>query len=81
MNSPPAPFTTIGGVTGRIPYNHLVFKGEDSREWLVIISLQVLCVLLDCQSGSARDITPTNGEPTPTIKTNAFRYYLAKLVS
>lgn len=80
MNSPPVSFTTIGGVTGRLPYNHLVFKGEDLREGLVITCLQVLCVLLDCQSGSARDATFPSGESSPTIKTNAFRYYLAKLV-
>ena len=80
MNSPPAPLTTIGGVTGRLPYNHLVFKGEDPREALVIACLQTLCVLVDCQSGSARDVTFPNGESAPTIKTNAFRYYLAKLV-
>lgn len=80
MNSPPVPLNTIGGVTGRLPYNHLVFKGEDPREVLVIVCLQILCVLVDCQSGSARDITFPNGESAPTIKTNAFRYYLAKLV-
>ena len=80
INSPPASLTTIGGVTGRLPYNHLVFKGEDPREALVTICLQVLCVLLDCQSGSARDVTLPNGESAPTIKTNMFRYYLAKLV-
>lgn len=80
MNSPPAPLTTISGVTGRLPYNHLVFKGEDLRQGLVNTCLQVLCVLLDFQSGSARDTVLANGESSPTIKTNAFRYYLAKLV-
>lgn len=80
INSPPAPFTTIGGVTGRIPYNHLVFKGEDPREGLVIMCLQVLCVLLDCQCGPTRDAILASGESAPTIKTNMFRYYLAKLV-
>ena len=81
MNLLPAPLTTIGGVTGRLPYNHLVFKGEDPRDGLVNVCLQVLCVLLDFQSGSARDATLASGESAPTIKTNAFRYYLAKLVS
>ncbi|KAF9792467.1 high-temperature-induced dauer-formation protein-domain-containing protein [Thelephora terrestris] len=79
INSPPASLTTIGGMTGRLPYNHLVFKGEDSREGLVIMCMQVLCALLDCQSGPARDTTLANGESSPTIKTNMFRYYLAKL--
>ena len=80
LNPPSASLTTVGGVTGRLPYNHLVFKGEEPREGLVIMCLQVLCVLLDCQSGSARDATLANGESIPTIKTNMFRYYLAKLV-
>ena len=80
INPPSASLTTISGVTGRLPYNHLVFRGEDSREGLVIMCLQILCVLLDCQSGSARDAMLENGESAPTIKTNMFRYYLAKLV-
>lgn len=73
--------TVIGGVAGRLPYNHLVFKGEDSRANLVSVCFQVLCVVLDFQSGSARDV-PT-GDPqanAPALKTNAFRHFLAKVV-
>ena len=57
-----------------VPYNHLVWKGEDTRESLVSASLQVLVILLDYQAGSARD--KENG---PTVKTNMFRYFLAKM--
>lgn len=72
-------------MAGKLPYNHLVFKGEDPRSTLVGICFQVLNSLLDFQSGPARDIfvTSANGEIeniAPTAKTNAFRYFLAKLV-
>lgn len=75
--------TVIGGVAGRLPYNHLVFKGEDPRVNLVSLCFQVLCGLLDFQGGSARDIPIGSDEPqayAPALKTNAFRYFLAKLV-
>lgn len=74
----------MGNVAGRLPYNHLVFKGEDSRANLVSMCFQVLCILLDFQSGSARDATTTHGEnqfSAPSARTNAFRYFVAKLVS
>ncbi|KAN0107122.1 High-temperature-induced dauer-formation domain containing protein [Russula decolorans] len=72
--------TVIGGVAGRLPYNHLVFKGEDPRANLVSVCFQVLCVVLDFQSGSTRDV-PTS-DPlvnAPALKTNAFRHFLAKV--
>jgi hypothetical protein len=74
--------TMIGGVAGRLPYNHLVFKGEDPRANLVSLCLQVLCALLDFQGGSARDIPIGSDELqvyAPALKTNAFRYFLAKV--
>ncbi|KAJ7905266.1 high-temperature-induced dauer-formation protein-domain-containing protein [Mycena olivaceomarginata] len=74
MNSP---------LAGKVlPYNHLVFKGEDPRSNLVGICLQVLSVLLDFQSGSARDNLTPNDEANPSVptaRTNAFRYFLMKL--
>lgn len=73
----------MGSVTSSLPYNHLVFKGEDVRLTLVGETLQVLCALLDFQSGVARDVLTDPSDPfsaTPTVKTNAFRYFLAKLV-
>ncbi|KAJ7109144.1 high-temperature-induced dauer-formation protein-domain-containing protein [Mycena epipterygia] len=82
MNSPLAAPTSLGGMAGKLPYNHLVFKGEDPRSNLVGICLQVLCVLLDFQSGPARDHLAGNDETNPsapTARTNAFRYFLMKL--
>ena len=73
MNAP-------NGVAGKLPYNHLVFKGEDTKGNLVTACLQVLCVLLDFQSGSARDNQTGEGDSSPSAKTNAFRYFIAKLV-
>ena len=84
MNSSLGTALTIGNMAGKLPYNHLVFKGEDSRANLVATCFQVLAVLLDFQSGSARDATTTHGEnqiSAPTSRTNAFRYFAAKLVS
>ncbi|KAF5387064.1 hypothetical protein D9615_001793 [Tricholomella constricta] len=86
MNSSISHNTSIGGmagsVAGKLPYNHLVFKGEDPRSTLVITCFQVLCVLLDFQSGNARDTT-TGAEDSqasaPTSRTNSFRYFLMKL--
>lgn len=72
----------IGGVAGKLPYNHLMFKGEDPKSSLVGTCFAILCVLLDFQSGSARDVPAQDGETSqPTAKTNSFRYFVAKLVS
>ncbi|EJD02089.1 uncharacterized protein FOMMEDRAFT_20875 [Fomitiporia mediterranea MF3/22] len=83
MNSPQSSTSPrIGSVAAALPYNHLVFKGEDVRLTLVGETLQVLCALLDFQSGAARDILNSPNDPfsaTPSAKTNAFRYFLAKL--
>jgi hypothetical protein len=80
-SSQPSSATVIGGVAGRLPYNHLMFKGEDPRANLVSVCFQVLCAVLDFQSGSARDV-PTGESQVcaPALKTNAFRYFLAKVV-
>ncbi|KAF9228020.1 hypothetical protein BS17DRAFT_747084 [Gyrodon lividus] len=82
MNSSTTTNATIASMAGKVPYNHLVFKGEDPRTALVGMCLQVLCVLLDFQSGPARDAVSGSGETatsTPTSQTNVFRYFLAKL--
>lgn len=86
MNSAQSTEISIQSMAGKLPYNHLIFKGEDPRSTLVGICFQVLNALLDFQSGPARDITvaSANGEienTAPTAKTNAFRYFLVKLVS
>jgi hypothetical protein len=81
MNSGTNQESGISNMAGKLPYNHLVFKGEDPRSNLVGISLQILCALLDFQGGSARDANSSDGQTTaPTAKTNAFRYFLMKLV-
>ncbi|KAL1742803.1 high-temperature-induced dauer-formation protein-domain-containing protein [Schizophyllum fasciatum] len=72
----------IGAMAARLPYNHLVMKGEDTRSNLAMLCLQVLCALLDFQSGTARDKTKGTEESrttAPTARTNAFRYFLMKL--
>ncbi|KAG6909456.1 hypothetical protein DXG01_000441 [Tephrocybe rancida] len=83
MNSSTSHDTSIGGmagsVAGKLPYNHLVFKGGDPRSTLVSTCFQVLCVLLDFQSGKARDTMVGTGDPAPTARTNTFRYFLMKL--
>lgn len=88
MNSSLSNDNSIGGMAGsmagKLPYNHLVFKGEDPRSNLVGICFQVLCVLLDFQSGNAKDTVVGTGEnqtSSPTARTNEFRYFLVKLVS
>jgi len=48
-SSQPSSATVIGGVAGRLPYNHLMFKGEDPRANLVSVCFQVLCTVLDFQ--------------------------------
>jgi hypothetical protein len=75
--------TSASGLASGIPYNHLVWKGEDVRSTLVATCLQVLVALLDYQSDTARDketSTPSGPEYSPTSKTNTFRYSIAKLV-
>lgn len=80
MNSSTADTMTIATIAGKLPYNHLVFKGEDPQITLITTCLQILCVLLDFQSGTARDLM-TDGQPVPSAKTNAFRYFIMKLVN
>ncbi|EJD53359.1 hypothetical protein AURDEDRAFT_111005 [Auricularia subglabra TFB-10046 SS5] len=62
----------------QLPYNHLVWKGDDPRTNVVGMSLQLLCVILDYQAASARD-AESGDSSMPTAKTNAFRYFIAKL--
>jgi len=81
MNSSLSTATGIGSMAGKLPYNHLVFKGEDPRSTLVSICFQILCVVLDFQSGTAKDTVLSGADASaPTAHTNAFRYFLAKLV-
>jgi hypothetical protein len=88
VNTALAPISTsfgaIGGLTSKLPYNHLVFKADDTRNLLSAMCLQLLCALLDFQSGTARDTFMENAQSqvhAPNPQTNAFRYSLAKLVN
>ena len=83
MNSATVNDKSFGSMAGKLPYNHLVFKGEDPRSTLVGLCLQNLCVLLDFQSGSARDkvVDDIDGLALPSSRTNAFRYFIMKLAS
>lgn len=75
--------TAVESMAMKLPYNHIVFKGEDVKYNLSCISLQVLCVLLDFQTGSSRDTVNISADTVmsaPTVRTNSFRYFLAKLV-
>ncbi|KDR73482.1 hypothetical protein GALMADRAFT_227930 [Galerina marginata CBS 339.88] len=79
LNSSKTDTITIGTIAGKLPYNHLVFKGEDPRTTLITTSLQVLCVLLDFQSGPARDHAMDGQIISPAPKSNTFRYFIMKL--
>jgi hypothetical protein len=83
MNSTTVNDKSFGSMAGKLPYNHLVFKGEDSRSTLVGLCLQNLCVMLDFQSGSAKDkvVEGSDGLSLPSSRTNAFRYFIMKLAS
>ncbi|CAE6483497.1 unnamed protein product [Rhizoctonia solani] len=67
-----------------MPYNHLVTRAMDA-DAVPELSISVLCVLLDYQCADARDRVAGGGEATeesewtPTSKSNAFRYSVAKL--
>ncbi|CAE6422281.1 unnamed protein product [Rhizoctonia solani] len=67
-----------------MPYNHLVTRTMDA-DAVPDLAISALCVLLDYQSGDARDRVAGGGEATedsewtPTSKSNAFRYSVAKL--
>lgn len=74
-----------GGMVDKMPYNHLIMakKTDEGRTGLVGLCLGLLCVLLDYQAGEASDPAESgvSGEGSaPTTQSNAFRYFLAKLV-
>jgi len=65
------------GVTGQIPYNHLISKGAEERRVLVRASMMTLLVALDYKK-----VTPPGQEEMGEGKDdNAFRYFVSKLVS
>jgi hypothetical protein len=65
------------GVTGQIPYNHLISKGAEERRILVRASMMTLLVALDYKK-----VTPSSEVGMGEGKDdNAFRYFVSKLVS
>lgn len=70
LNTSLAPLAT--GVTGQIPYNHLISNAAEERRTLVRSCFTVLLVALDYQ----RDAGLQMGERDE----NAFRYFISKLV-
>jgi hypothetical protein len=88
MNSGVTAAEGWGGVVEKTPYNHLILSklGDEGKVGLVGVCLGVLCVLLDYQAADARDVVTASldgalVDGAPTAHTNAFRYFLAKLVS
>ncbi|KAG5652956.1 hypothetical protein H0H81_002964 [Sphagnurus paluster] len=81
MNSSTSHGASIGGmagsVAGKLPYNYLVFKGEDARSTLVTTSFQVLSILLDFQSGTARDSITGIGESQTSHRPQDFEFILS----
>jgi hypothetical protein len=65
----------------KLPYNHLVFKGQDLHSTITALCLQILCASLDFQSGLACDRLSSGGDSVPTARTNTLRYLISKLVS
>jgi hypothetical protein len=64
------------GVTGQIPYNHLISKGAEERRILVRASMMTLLVALDYKKVSTPGQEMGEGKDE-----NAFRYFVSKLVS
>ncbi|ORY21894.1 high-temperature-induced dauer-formation protein-domain-containing protein [Naematelia encephala] len=71
LNTSLAPARTSSGVTGQLPYNHLISTVADERRTLVRDCLMVLLVALD----HSREVDGVMGERDE----NAFRYFVSKL--
>jgi hypothetical protein len=69
---------TTSGMTGQIPYNHLISKAADERRTLVKTSMSVLLVAMDYRKVDSGGIGGQMGEAKDE---NAFRYFVSKLVS
>ncbi|WWC61589.1 uncharacterized protein I303_104173 [Kwoniella dejecticola CBS 10117] len=73
INTSLTPLKTSFGISGQIPYNHLISKAAEERRTLVRASLMVLLVALDHRVEGERDIMGEGKEE------NAFRYFISKL--
>ena len=68
--------TGLGGMTGSLPYNHLISKGADERRTLVRGCMMVLLVALDYHAPKG-----VGSEAMGEKDENSFRYFISKLVS
>lgn len=78
LNTSLTPSKVNSGVTGQLPYNHLISKGAEERRTLVRASLMTLLVALDYRQVSVSGSEQIMGEGKDE---NAFRYFVSKLVS
>jgi hypothetical protein len=77
LNTSLAPSKASSGISGQIPYNHLISKAAEERRTLVRACLMTLLVALDYKTPDVSGAVQM-GE----IKDeNAFRYFVSKLVS
>lgn len=78
LNTSLTPSKASAGMTGQLPYNHLISKAAEDRRTLVRASMMTLLVALDYRKQGTQNQDQT-GENTKDE--NAFRYFLSKLVS
>jgi hypothetical protein len=76
LNTSLTPSKVNSGVTGQLPYNHLISKGADERRTLVRASMMTLLVALDYRRVDGGEVGMGEGK-----EENAFRYFVSKLVS
>lgn len=77
LNTSLTPSKASAGVTGQIPYNHLISKAAEERRTLVRASMMTLLVALDYR----KIPDPQDQMMGESKDDNAFRYFLSKLVS
>lgn len=72
----------LSGMTGQLPYNHLISKSAEERRTLVRGCLMTLLVALDYKAPGEADAGIASGGMMGEAKEeNAFRYFISKLVS
>ncbi|KAK6910396.1 hypothetical protein I203_104428 [Kwoniella mangroviensis CBS 8507] len=76
LNTSLTPLKASFGISGQIPYNHLISKAAEERRTLVRASLMVLLVALDHRVENQTSTGSVMGEGK---EENAFRYFISKL--
>ncbi|WVW83585.1 hypothetical protein I302_105606 [Kwoniella bestiolae CBS 10118] len=76
LNTSLTPLKASFGISGQIPYNHLISKAAEERRTLVRASLMVLLVALDHRVENQGSAGMVMGEGK---EENAFRYFISKL--